>query len=191
MRTRNPAGFLGETCSLIINLSWRRASACSAARLLQQGRLEHPTSLPKTLFVSPSALSRSQQLCWLSRLQRTQLSAAPTKQHSHSVTHQRAPQAWAGACCHYKGARITGKCNTCQARDRVALISAQCRARGCTNCCPWRCPLPSGSRGAAPFISAGGLFLPPLLDAGAVSQIVPCVCRVTQWLGLEGTLRIT
>lgn len=48
MRTRNPAGFLGETCSLVINLSWRRASACSAARLLQQGRLEHPTSLPRT-----------------------------------------------------------------------------------------------------------------------------------------------
>lgn len=51
MRTRNPAGFLGETCSLVINLSWRRASACSAA-----GKASAPDVAPKThrasLFLS-------------------------------------------------------------------------------------------------------------------------------------------
>lgn len=109
-----------------------------------------------SLFLSSPAFQRAgANNCWLEDAVGSpvschiQLSAAPTKRHSPSVTHEHArvelPR---------HGLERVGI--TKERRPQRNAISAKPEIRG-TNCCQWRCASPHGARGAGLRISPWGL----------------------------------
>lgn len=164
MRTRNPAGFLGAVFPS--NKSPMEESPlnppcvlCCAAPAAGTGpNTQMPLSEKRraSLFLSSPAFQQAgANNCWLEDAVgspvscRIQLSAAPTKRHSSSVTHEHArvelPR---------DGLERVGI--TKERGPQRNAISAKPEMGG-TNCGRWRCASPHGARGAGLQISPWGL----------------------------------